>query len=99
MVNLSDGSSGATPRVVDKTGLTGKFDFRLEFAMSVMPLSGERGDQPPPDESGASVPAGSGGPTLFTALQKQLGLRLQKGKKASLDLLVIDHVDKVPTQN
>jgi uncharacterized protein (TIGR03435 family) len=99
MVNLSDGSSSATPRVVDKTGLTGKFDFRLEFAMSVMPLSGERGDQPPPDESGASDLAGSGGPTLFTALEKQLGLRLQKGKKASLDLLVIDHVDKVPTQN
>jgi uncharacterized protein (TIGR03435 family) len=105
MVNESNGAGpmDAVPRVVDQTGLTGKFEFTLEFAGSVpMPASvaalvaAARRDQPPAEASG-SGDAGGGGPTLFTALEKQLGLRLVKGKKVSLDVLVIDHVDKVPT--
>jgi uncharacterized protein (TIGR03435 family) len=105
MVNESNGAgyTDAMPRVVDRTGLTGKFEFKLEFSGSVpMPasvaalLAAARYDQPPAGASGAIDP-GSGGPTLFTALEKQLGLKLVKGKKVSLDVLVIDHVDKVPT--
>jgi uncharacterized protein (TIGR03435 family) len=38
------------------------------------------------------------GPTLFNALEKQLGLRLEQ-KKTGLDALVIDHAEKMPTEN
>ena len=91
------------PRVVDKTGLEGKFDFTLEFAGSLrlpaavaIAQAAARGDQPS-GASEASEPAG--GVSLFTALEKQLGLKLVKGKTASLDLLVIDHIDRKPTEN
>jgi uncharacterized protein (TIGR03435 family) len=107
MVNESNGAGpmDAEPRVIDKTGLTGKYEFKLEFAGSVpMPASvaavvaAARRGQQPADASGASD-MGSGGPTLFTALEKQLGLKLVKGKRVGVDVLVIDHVDKVPTGN
>ncbi len=101
MVNASNGEAfGAiVPIVVDKTGLTGKFDFTLEFLglyrpPAFMAPAAPRGDQQP-EASIASDP----GPNLFAALERQLGLKLVKGSTASLDLLVIDHVDKVPTEN
>ncbi len=40
----------------------------------------------------------SGGPDIFTALEKQLGLKLTKGK-AMFDVLVIDRVERIPTGN
>jgi uncharacterized protein (TIGR03435 family) len=92
-----DGMMAPPPRVVDKTGLTGDFDFTLEFAGSMMPVSAAT----PPGAEGtpvASDPSG-GGPSLFTALEKQLGLKLVKGQKATLDVLVIDHAAKVPIEN
>jgi uncharacterized protein (TIGR03435 family) len=110
MVSLSNGDStmgvgkGATvPRVVDKTGLTGKFDFTLEFTgsfripASVVAEMAARGGEQQPEAIAASDPGG--GLSIFTALEKQLGLKLEKGKKASLDLLVIDHAHRVPTEN
>jgi len=62
--------------VVDKTGLTTTYDFRLQWT---------------PDPVGASDEAGSAGASLFTALQDQLGLRLE-AQKAPVRTLVIDHV-------
>jgi uncharacterized protein (TIGR03435 family) len=49
---------------------------------------------PPPGD--ADQPDGA--PDLFTALEKQLGLKLEKSKTA-LDVIVIDHMDKQPTEN
>jgi uncharacterized protein (TIGR03435 family) len=69
--------------VIDDTGLTGRYDFTLEFA-------GETTVQPSQDE----FPF----PSLSNALQQDLGLRLVK-KTASFDVLVIDHVNRVPTAN
>ena len=97
--------------VVDKTGLTGTYDYTLEFA----PEPGQgpfAGLPPPPPPAGdAGAPGGLAGgqlpgnsanqgdaPSLFTAIQEQLGLRLEK-KKGPLDTLVIDRADKVPTEN
>jgi uncharacterized protein (TIGR03435 family) len=74
--------------VVDKTGLTGKYGIRLQFAGSAVPGSVL---SPGVGEEGSA-------PTIFDAVEKQLGLKLVK-TKAPLDTLVIDHVDKIPTGN
>jgi uncharacterized protein (TIGR03435 family) len=42
--------------------------------------------------------AGHPAPNLFTALEKQLGLKLEKSK-TQLDVVVVDHMDKTPTEN
>ena len=64
--------------VVDKTGLKGKYDFTLKWTPDI--------------GTGAEQPAADSGPSLFTALQEELGLRLQS-TKAPVDVLAIDHVD------
>jgi len=74
-------SSGLDRPVVDKTGLKGHYDVKLNWIP-------EFAGPPPP---------GSDGVNLFTAVQEQLGLRLEP-QKASIDILVIDHVEK-PTEN
>jgi uncharacterized protein (TIGR03435 family) len=72
--------------VVDKTGLTGKYDFTLEYGseMSGAPRPGE-----PQTPVGASI---------FTALPQQLGLQLI-AKKLPFDVVVVDSVDRAPTEN
>ena len=96
------------PRVVDKTGLTGKYTFILEFHnegsanlanqfRSVLParVDSDAANGPP---AAASDP-GSGLPNIFAAIQKQLGLRLDKTADVPLDMIVVESVDKVPTQD
>ena len=92
-INMSNGDgitrgSPPAPHVTDKTGLSGDFNFTLEFAGAGFPANSPLGT---PMETWP-------GPTLFVALEKQLGLKLEKGK-ANLDVLVIDRADKVPTEN
>ncbi len=86
--------------VVDRTGLTGKYDFNLEYTpdLSRMP-------PPPPGLAGPGLaPAGPGaeasepGSNLAAAIEQQLGLRLV-GSKAKLDVVVVDKAEKVPTEN
>lgn len=72
--------------VVDKTGLTGKYDFILEWAPDAGSVSLD----------GASPPAPPG-PTIFTALQEQLGLRLES-QKGPVETIVIDRAEK-PSEN
>jgi uncharacterized protein (TIGR03435 family) len=79
-------------RLVDKTGLTGPYDFRLVYSWAGLP--GIWGRSAPP--AGAEGPEHA--PDLFTALQKQLGLRMEKSK-TPVDVVVIDHMDKAPTEN
>ena len=72
--------------VVDRTGLTGAFDFELTYAPDR------------PAGSGDAVPlAGDGPPTLFVALQEQLGLKLETAR-APAEVLVIESVQP-PTEN
>lgn len=80
----------ALGRVVDKTGLAGRYDFTLEFAG----YRGPGGAFPMPLPDGQADTA----PTLIDALQQQLGLVLRE-KKAPLDVLVVDYADRVPTEN
>jgi uncharacterized protein (TIGR03435 family) len=80
--SLAYALSGRLSRtVVDKTGLKGKFDLSLTWL--------------PDDEARAA--ADSSAPSLFTALQEQLGLRLQPAK-GPVETLVVDHVEK-PSEN
>lgn len=89
--------------VVDKTGLTGQYDFMVEFTPD---LAGGRGmpGLPPlpaiPTNDGAQSPnqTDPGGMTLVGALQAQLGLKLTSTKTA-VDMIVIDKAEKTPTEN
>lgn len=87
--------------MVDKTGLTGQYTFKLECSCDGcgpppgVPLANDYGQAAP----AASTPAGTGLPNIFVALQQQLGLKLSKVKDVPVDVIVIDHIDKVPTQN
>jgi uncharacterized protein (TIGR03435 family) len=71
--------------VIDKTGLTGNFDFELKWTADAMP-------QGPPASTPPLPATDSNGPSIFTALQEQLGLKLVWGK-GPVDVLVIDHVE------
>lgn len=62
--------------VIDKTGLTGNWDYNLEFSSG--------GEDGPPD--------------LITAVQEQLGLKLES-RKGPLSMLIIDHAEKAPIGN
>jgi uncharacterized protein (TIGR03435 family) len=88
--NKVGAEAAALGRVIDRTGLAGHYDFTLEFAG----WRGPGGAFPPPLPDGQVDTA----PFLFDALRGQLGLMLTE-KKAPLDVLVIDHVDRIPTDN
>jgi bla regulator protein BlaR1 len=80
--------------VIDKTGITGLFDFHLVFAKDeVTPRFLPGGDMAGPRTEPSDDPAG---PTIFTAIQ-QFGLKLEP-TKGPRDFLVIDHVER-PTEN
>jgi len=76
--------------VVDNTVLTGTYDFTLAYAPD--PGLGGRGDFPGGPPPGADRPAGDG-PSIFAALQEQLGLKLES-TKAPVDVLVIDKAER-----
>lgn len=72
--------------IVDKTGLRGTYDIQLEYSREgLRPLG-----PPPPVQDPA--------PSLFTAVQEQLGLKLEPAKEP-VDVLVIDSINKMPTDN
>ena len=82
--------------MVDNTGLKANYDFTLDFAPDS--ASGPMGMMAPPPPQhdggpGSGAPMASAadlsGPSIFTALQEQLGLKLEQ-RKGPVDLLVID---------
>jgi uncharacterized protein (TIGR03435 family) len=74
--------------VTDATGLTGKYDYTIYWSTSATRAL----------SATASTAAEPDGPSLFQALQEQLGLKLQ-GKKGPVQVLVVDHVDTTPSEN
>jgi uncharacterized protein (TIGR03435 family) len=75
--------------VVDRTGLSGRYDFDLEWAPDASQFDGAFGKQTNPDDSAK--------PGLFTAIQEQLGLKLEPTKSA-IETIVIDRADR-PSAN
>ncbi len=78
--------------VTDKTGLTGKYDIKFEWTPDETQGGGPR-------EIGAesAAPVDASGPTIYTALQEQLGLKLES-QKGPVEILLIDRIEK-PTEN
>jgi uncharacterized protein (TIGR03435 family) len=77
--------------VVDATGIKGSWDFTLSFSSANLTQGG--GDE---GKSATSDP--NGALTLFDAVSKQLGLKLEKQKRR-VPVLVIDHIEEKPTEN
>lgn len=78
--------------VLDGTGLAGFYGLTLSYAVDNRKAPSPALDDP------STLPAPSGGPSIFKAVQDQLGLSLEP-KKGRVDVLVVDHLDKVPTEN
>jgi len=77
--------------IVDKTGLTGKYDITLQIPR-------EEHNAPGDDPTGsASPPPDASGPTLFTIVEEELGLKLNS-TKGPVKTLVIDHIER-PSEN
>ena len=70
--------------VLDQTGLPGFYQVKLEWTSDL--------NRPPqPDDAPP-------GPSIFTAVQEQLGLRLES-RKGPVDVLVVDHAEQIPAEN
>jgi uncharacterized protein (TIGR03435 family) len=76
--------------VRDATGLKDEYDFTMYWTQETMTATNGIRDPPPAEPLG--------GPSIFEALEKQLGLRLEPSK-GPVDFLVIDHIDRTPTEN
>jgi uncharacterized protein (TIGR03435 family) len=80
--------------VFDKTGLTGNYDFTMQWP----PEDESAGTPPaPPGSQEGAPPAEATGPSIYTVIQEQLGLKLES-HKAPVEVLVIDHIDP-PSEN
>jgi uncharacterized protein (TIGR03435 family) len=77
---LTNPFTGVDRPVLDRTGLTGTFDFSLEWSLA------------PDSAQPLGSPLEDPGPTFLEALRQQLGLKL-KSTKGPVDVLVIDHVE------
>ena len=86
LVSLLSGTVGR--RVVDRTGLKGAYDIYLKWTRDFVR------QRPPGDTVRINgVEFDPGGPSIFTALQEQLGLKLES-ERATIEALVIDHIER-----
>jgi uncharacterized protein (TIGR03435 family) len=86
--------------VVDGTGLKGSYDFTLSFSSvdKIAPNTGGGVDSSNPDSSDANSSDPNGALSVFAAISRQLGLKLEKTKRP-YPVLVIDHIEETPTLN
>jgi uncharacterized protein (TIGR03435 family) len=81
--------------IIDKTGLTGNYDYVLQWTPDDAPLTNAGNPEGGLPKNDASTP--DSGPSIFTALEEQLGLKLES-QKGPVDVIVIDHVEE-PSEN
>jgi uncharacterized protein (TIGR03435 family) len=100
MAQFADRLQNMTPElswpVLDATGIEGGWDFVLTFNRNAGMRGGGRGG----DAEGAmpAVSEPTGAFTLFEAIEKQLGLKLEM-RKRPMPVIVIDHIEQKPTEN
>jgi len=90
-INFMTRNAGLDRHILDRTGLTGRYDFKLSWSPDDAQWSSVAPNVPRPSDD--ANPA----PPLYTALQEQLGLKFS-AVKALAEVYVIDHVEK-PSQN
>ncbi len=78
--------------VQDETGLKGVFDFELEWEPDTDAQSAGVDDASAPSADTRT------GPSIFTAIEEQLGLKLEP-RKGPVEVIVIDHIESTPTEN
>jgi uncharacterized protein (TIGR03435 family) len=74
--------------LTDATGLTGKYDYSIFWSTTATDIA-RRGTPATDDPDG---------PSIFDAVQEQLGLKIEK-RKGPVQMLVVDHIEKKPTEN
>jgi uncharacterized protein (TIGR03435 family) len=83
--------------VIDRTGLTEKYDFTLRWTPDENQLPPSSGAQVSPAGASSGLPSTdpnpNSGPSLFTAIQEQLGLKLESAK-GPVEFIVIDHIER-----
>jgi uncharacterized protein (TIGR03435 family) len=83
--------------VLDQTGLKGNYDFTLQWTPDESPGAMAKVQTDAGPGTFAPPLPGSSGPSIFTAIQEQLGLKLES-TKGPLDVIVIDHIER-PSEN
>ncbi len=87
--------------VLDKTGLKGGYNFTLSFSSvnNILTKNGPAAGRPgATDDADSEAPDPSGAVSLFEAVRRELGLKLEKERRP-VPVLVIDHIDENPTPN
>jgi uncharacterized protein (TIGR03435 family) len=84
--------------VLDGTGIKGSWDFTLSFSSADLTQPRAAGSPTPSTDSTSTASDPTGAITLFDAVNRQLGLKLEKQKRP-VPVLVIDHIDEKPTEN
>jgi uncharacterized protein (TIGR03435 family) len=83
--------------VLDQTGLKGNYDISLHWTPDESPTARSNGPANGNPGTDNTAPPESLGPSIFTAIQEQLGLKLES-TKGPVEIIVIDHVER-PSEN
>jgi uncharacterized protein (TIGR03435 family) len=83
--------------VMDKTGLDGTYDYNLSFTRDERTSTNVVGD-PGPSTAAAGPASIDAPPDLFTAIQDQLGLKLEQ-KRIPMDIVIVDRAERTPKEN
>jgi uncharacterized protein (TIGR03435 family) len=86
---VASAASALAKPVRDMTGLSGNYEVDLRFTLDDPAIAGA---------ANTSADPGDRPPSIFTALQEQLGLRLEP-RNFPIQIVVVDHVERVPTEN
>jgi uncharacterized protein (TIGR03435 family) len=103
LTGLADALSRFAERpIVNQTGIEGRYDFELDFMPEKTAGMRKMGGMPPPPnaptgEAHGADPGGEPAATIYEAVQRY-GLKLEP-RKAAMPVLVIDHIEKNPTEN
>jgi uncharacterized protein (TIGR03435 family) len=86
--------------VLDGTGLKGSYDFTLSFSSAdkILPPTGNPANRSDANSSDSSSAEPNGALSVFDAVSRQLGLKLEKTRRP-YPVLVIDHIEETPTEN
>jgi uncharacterized protein (TIGR03435 family) len=95
LARLADALSTWMDRpVLDMTGIKGIYDIDLEWT----PDEGQSAPRFAPGGEAGRPEAGGDGPSIFTAVQEKLGLKLE-GRKSPAEIIVVERAERVPTEN